>query len=158
MQRAGEPSSSRASPSASASASPSVRCRGGGATPPLSPTEPAAAVEQLEVAADIAALIRRTRKRKLEIVEREVQDALGAGSITYEPTSWERESAPSPSSWLAAAESGHENAAADDSAEPEGNRPPLDVSKEGEESSVELLEDSPAVVNGASLDAEVRVV
>ena len=51
------------------------------------------------MAAEIQQLLRRTRKRKLEIVEKDAQQLFEAASLGTELTSWERERAPSPSSW-----------------------------------------------------------
>ena len=87
-------------PGSSSSPPNTLRCRGGGATPPPSPGSPVDAANELQVAAEIQQLLRRTRKRKLEIVERDAQQQLEALSteICTEQTSWEREAAPSPSS------------------------------------------------------------
>ena len=79
-----------------------IRCRGGGATPPPSPPEVAAS--ELTVAAEIQQLLRKTRKRKLEIVERDALELIDAVWLGSEQTSWEREDAPSPSSWKASTE------------------------------------------------------
>ena len=79
--------------------SPPLRCRGGGATPPASPGSPTDAASELEVAAEIRQLLRRTRKRKVEILEHESVSALEATLLGDEMTSWERDAAPSPSSW-----------------------------------------------------------
>ena len=76
-----------------------MRCRGGGATPPPSPPEVAAS--ELTVAAEIQQLLRKTRKRKLEIVQNDALGLIDAVSLGSEQTSWEREDAPSPSSWKA---------------------------------------------------------
>ena len=78
-----------------------IRCRGSGATPPGSPTE--TAESHLEVAAELQRLLSRTRKRRHDIVEHEAIGELEATSLLDEQTSWEREAAPSPSSWLALA-------------------------------------------------------
>ena len=80
-----------AAPDAGGSTSP--RLRGGGAPP--SPTDEVASPE-LEVAAEIHSLLHRARKRKLEILEREALRAIASSSVADEPTSWEREAAPSP--------------------------------------------------------------
>ena len=53
---------------------------------------------ELQIVAEVAALLQRTRKRKLEIVEREAEAHLEASTIADELTSWERDAAPSPSS------------------------------------------------------------
>ena len=74
--------------------STSPRLRGGGAPP--SPTDEAPSPE-LEVAAEIQSLLHKARKRKLEILEQEALGAIASASVADEPTSWERERAPSPS-------------------------------------------------------------
>ena len=53
------------------------------------------------IAGELQRLCRRARKRSLDIVEREAQEALAASSCADEPTSWEREAGTSPSSSLA---------------------------------------------------------
>ena len=53
------------------------------------------------IAGELQRLCRRARKRSLDIVEREAQEALAASSCADEPTSWEREAGASPSSSLA---------------------------------------------------------
>ena len=95
-----------------------LRCRGGGATPPPSPSEPP---EALEVAAALGSILRRARKRKLEIMVNETEQAFESNTVADEPTSWEKEAAPSPST---AAEQ-----KVDDAAAPE-NSLPIDVSSE----------------------------
>ena len=77
----------------------SPRMRGGGATPPASPASPEAVATELQVAAEIQRLLRATRKRKLAIVERDTLESLEVATLSSEQTSWERDAAPSPSSW-----------------------------------------------------------
>ena len=104
-----------------------MHLRGGGAKSP-DPVEPA--VVQLEVAAELQQLLRKARKRKLEILEHEAHSQLEAASVTLgtEQTSWEREAAPSPSSdptkWLAATTAEEDEDGEEDDELP----PPPDIS------------------------------
>ena len=120
-----------------------IRCRGGGATPPAEPGSPEQVVNELAVAAEIQRLLHNTRKRKLEIVERNTLGTLEAAWLGTEQTSWERESAPSPSSWNPAA-TDHDEASRDDEA--------LEIS----ESAGRALDESDQLEPVASVDLQQR--
>ena len=105
-----------------------LRCRGGGATSPAETGSPEQVANELQVAAEIQRLLRQTRKRKLEIVERDCAEQLDAAWLGTEQTSWERERAPSPSSWMPAADSEEEGVEGDEQESGEAARPTPDVS------------------------------